>query len=95
MTAIYCRSGNIREVLILGISRGGQFRQFKNLAKIIIIIALLKKNENSRILNLVKSPKIRIRKNLNTRKLPHLQNYLHIIVFMYNIGFNKPKVIYV
>ena len=30
-------------------SRGGQIPEFKNLAKIIIIIALLKKNENSRI----------------------------------------------
>ena len=39
-------------------SRGGQICEFKNLAKIIIIIALLKKNENSRILNFVKSPKI-------------------------------------
>ena len=38
--------------------RGGQIREFKNLAKIIIIIALLKKNENSRILNSVKSLKI-------------------------------------
>ena len=34
----YCRSGNILEVL-------GQIREFKNLARIIIIIALLKKNE--------------------------------------------------
>ena len=30
-------------------SRAGQTPEFKNLAKIIIIIALLKKNENSRI----------------------------------------------
>ena len=48
------------------ISRGGQIREFKNLAEIIIIIALLKKNENSRILNFVKSPKIR-----NSRKFKH------------------------
>ena len=33
--------------------------EFQNLAKITIIISLLKKNENSRILNFVKSPKIR------------------------------------
>ena len=32
-------------------SRGGQTREFKNLAKIIIIISLLKKNKKSRILN--------------------------------------------
>ena len=37
---VYCRSGNIREVLI---SREGQIREFRNLAKIIILIALLKK----------------------------------------------------
>ena len=37
--------------LFLQISRGGQIREFKNLAKIIIIIAPLKKNENLRILN--------------------------------------------
>ena len=40
------------------ILRGGQICEFKNLARIIIIIALLKKNENLRILNFVKSPKI-------------------------------------
>ena len=55
----YCRSGNIRKVLIFRISQGGQIREFKNLSKIIIIIALLKKNENLRILIFVKSPKIR------------------------------------
>ena len=46
-----------------------EFREedkFKNLAKIIIIRALLKKNENSRILNFVKSPKIK-----NSRKFKH------------------------
>ena len=37
---------------------GGKIWEFKNLAKLIIIIAL-KKNKNSRILNSVKSPKIR------------------------------------
>ena len=50
------------------ISREGQIREFKNLAKIIIIEALLKKNANSRILNIVKVPKSEIRENLNTRK---------------------------
>ena len=39
-------------------------REFKNLVKIIFIIALLKKNESSRILNFVKSPQIK-----NSRKL--------------------------
>ena len=41
------------------ISRGGKIRKFKNLAQIIIRIALLKKKKNSRILNFLKSPKIR------------------------------------
>ena len=44
----------------------GQFREFKNPAKIIIIIAKLKKNEISRIPNFVKSPKVR-----NSRKFKH------------------------
>ena len=48
------------------ISRGRPIRKFKNLAKIIIIIALIKKNENSRILIFVKSFKIR-----NSRKFKH------------------------
>ena len=38
-----CRSGNIREVLISANFIGGQIREFKDLAKIIIILALLKK----------------------------------------------------
>ena len=59
----YCRSGSI---YFLRISRGEQIRKFKKLAKVIIKIELLYKNENSRILSLVKSPKIR-----NSRKLEH------------------------
>ena len=39
-------------------SGGGQIRKVKNLAKIIIIIALLEKEENSRILKFLKSSKI-------------------------------------
>ena len=39
------------------------FCEFKKLAKMIIIIALLKKNENSRVLSFVKNP----------QKLPDLQ----------------------
>ena len=50
------------------ISRRGQIHDFKKLAKIIIIRVLLRKNVNSRTLNLVKRPKIKIRENLNTRK---------------------------
>ena len=50
---------------------GGQIPEFKNLAKIIIItLALLEKKENSRILNFLKSPKI---KKVNTQKIPDLQ----------------------
>ena len=64
--SVYCRSGNIRRVLIFAVSRGGQIREFKDLAKIITIIALLGRNENSRILNFVKSPKI-----TNSRKSKH------------------------
>ena len=48
------------------IPRRGQIREFKYFAKIIIIIALLSKNENSRILNFVRSPKIK-----NSRKFKH------------------------
>ena len=52
----YCISGNIREILI--------FREEDNFANLLHKIVLLKKNENSRILNFVESPKI---ENLNTR----------------------------
>ena len=48
------------------ISKGGQICEFQILAKIIFRIALLKKNENSRILNFVKSPKTG-----NPRKFKH------------------------
>ena len=55
--------------LFLRISRGGQIRKFTNPANIIIIIiGLLKKSENSRILNFLKSLKIR-----NSRILPDIQ----------------------
>ena len=47
------------------IARGEQILEFKNLAKTVIIIAQ-RKNENWRILNFVKSPKI-----WNSRKLTH------------------------
>ena len=50
------------------ILRGGHIREFKNFAKIIFTIALLK----------WKFPKSEIRENLNTRKLPdqqYLQEY--------------------
>ena len=47
-------------------SEGGLICEFKNRAKIIIVIALLKKNQNSRILKFVSE-------NLNTQKLPELQ----------------------
>ena len=50
------------------ISRGGQIREFKNLAKSIFLIPLLMKNENSRIKNFVKSSKIR-----NFQKFKHAQ----------------------
>ena len=48
------------------ISRGEKIREFQNLAKIIIIIALLKEKRKFRILNFLKSPKIR-----NSRKFEH------------------------
>ena len=41
----YCRSGNIRKVLIFANFAGGHIREFKNLAKIIIIIVLLRQNK--------------------------------------------------
>ena len=52
---VYCRSGNIREVLIFA---NFAMRTNSRIKEIIISIALLKKNENSRNLNFVKSPKI-------------------------------------
>ena len=58
---MYCGSGNIRKVLIwVNFLRRGQIliRELKNIANFFFIIALLKKHENSRILNFVKSPKI-------------------------------------
>ena len=61
--------------IFLRIPRGRQTCEFKNLAKIIIIIvALLKKNEmkwNSKFHE--KSQKSEIRENVNKRKLPDLQ----------------------
>ena len=48
-----------------GILRG-QIREIKNVANIIIIIALLEKHENWRILYFVKSPQIK-----NSRKFKH------------------------
>ena len=55
------------------ISREGHFRQFKNLAKINIIIVLLKKKTEIREFYTWKLPKSEIRENLNTRKLLDLQ----------------------
>ena len=48
-------------------------RIFKNIAKINIIIALLKKHDNSRIINFVKVPKIG-----NSRKLKRAKIYSNI-----------------
>ena len=63
----YCRSGNIREVLIFAnFARRTNSRIQESLEKYYYNIALLKKNKNSRILNFVKSPKIR-----NSRKSKH------------------------
>ena len=56
----YCRSGNILEVLIFAnFARRTNSRIQESLENYYYNIALLKKNENSRILNFVKSPKIR------------------------------------
>ena len=64
---IYCRSGNIREILIFAnFARGDKFTNSRISQKNIIIIVLPKKNENSQILNSVKSTKIR-----NSRKFKH------------------------
>ena len=62
---------------------GEKIRKFKNLAKIVIKIALLKKNENSRILNFVKSPKIR-----NSRKFAIYENQQ---VFVYWLKKKRPN----
>ena len=55
-------------------SRRGKIREFKNLAKIIIIVATPKKKENSRILASVKSPKIS-----NSRKFKHAKITRYIL----------------
>ena len=55
----YCRPGNIRGFNFREFHEEDKFFEFKNLAKTIIMLALLKKNENSRILNFVKNPQIR------------------------------------
>ena len=60
---IYCRYGNICEVLLFPEFREGRIHKFMNLVKIIITIALLKKNENSRIINFVEVPKSEINEN--------------------------------
>ena len=62
------------------ISRGGPNREFKNLAKIIILIALLRKNENSRILIFVKSHKIK-----NSRKLQYANQIYSISVVSWTL----------
>ena len=44
---IYCRSGNIRKFLIFANFARRQIREFNNSAKIIFLIALVKKNKKS------------------------------------------------
>ena len=67
----------------LQISRSGQIREIKNLAKIITLIALLKKNENVRILNFVKkNPKIK-----NSRRFKHAKITSSTVVLNCNIAF--------
>ena len=72
----YCGSGNIREILFSRISQGEQIREFENLVKIIIIIALLGENENSQILNFVKSPKIRNSRKFKPKKITRKFKYV-------------------
>ena len=62
------------------ISRGGQFREFENRSKIIIKIAILKKNENSKLRG--KSQNKKIRENLNTQKLPDLQYCVFLLLIL-------------
>ena len=66
----YCRSGNIRKVLF---SRGRQIREFKNLAKIIVIVLPNNEIDSSRILDIAKSPKITNARKFKHAKLPDLQ----------------------
>ena len=54
-------------------SQGGQIREFKNPAKIIIIVLPIIEIDNSRILDIAKVPKSQIREYLNTRKFPDVQ----------------------
>ena len=67
----------------LRISREGQIREFKNIAKIVNIIALLKKNEDSQILNFAKRPKIGNSRKFKHAKLPDLQ-YVIFLAYGYS-----------
>ena len=71
ITLRYCRSGNMREILIFANFASWTNSRFKNLAKVIFIKMLLKKLkfENSK---LHEKSKTKIPENLNTRKLPDL-----------------------
>ena len=74
----YCRSDFLFVSFYFSrISRGGQIRKFKNLTKINIIIAVLKKNENSRILICVQSLKVRNSPKFKHAKMPNLQYLLY------------------
>ena len=82
----YCRSGNIREVSIFANFARRINSRIQNLAKNIIIIALLKKNENLQILNFMKSPKIR-----NSRKFKHVKITKSTVLLF---GFVKRHILY-
>ena len=85
VNTVYCWSGNIREVLIFAnFARRTNSRKFKNLARIIIIMALLKKNENSRISSFVKSCKIRI-----SRKFKHAKITRSTVLFSFSIRLRR------
>ena len=87
---LFCRSGNIREVLIFAnFARGGDkfAKSIKNIAKVINIIALLKKTENSRYMP--------FNMNLNLyvipRKLSCKLTILYIYMYIYSIVFMTIK----
>ena len=56
-----------------------QSGRYDTFTKIFFLWRLLRKNDNLRILNFAKSLKIKIRENVNMRKLPDLKYYVSAI----------------
>ena len=78
---ICCRSGNFREVLIFAnLAEMTNSRIQESHKNYFHNSAILKKNENLRILNFVKNEKSEIRENLNTRRLQDIQYIPNVVI---------------